>query len=293
MPQSLARISSDHLTATIAPLGAELQSLTLADGRPLLWHGDPAFWAGRAPVLFPIVGRPAAGDRIAVNGHEAPMAQHGFARRSLFTRVQADARTCRHDLVASAETHAHYPCDFRLTVTHALDGPTLIVCAEVENLGAAPMPFGLGFHPAFRWPLPGCEGRPHHVVLDNGAAPAMARLEGGFLSAAHHPSPFQAGVLTLDPAQFAADAMIFPEGAGPGLCYRADRGPELRFRFDNLPNLALWSKPGAGFVCIEPWHGMAPRNADSAEIAARPFAVRLEAGGRMQFGYSVTVTDFP
>lgn len=281
-------IANDHLTATIADLGAELQSLDLPDGRPLLWHGDPAFWAGRAPVLFPIVGR-APGDRIAVHGQTAPMAQHGFARRSRFTLTAADARSCRHELAASAETRAIYPCEFRLAITHALDGARLTIRAEVTNEGQTPMPFGFGFHPAFLWPLPGAAGRVHRVVLDNGASPALARLEGGFLPEQRHPSPFDGGVLPLDPAQFVTDAMIFPEGAGSGLTYGAEGGPALQFRFENLPHLALWSKPGAPFVCIEPWHGMAARCGGPPDIAARPGSILLAAGASARFACQITL----
>ena len=50
-------LSNPHLTAQISPLGAELVTLRDEAGRDLLWNGDPAFWTGRSPLLFPIVGR--------------------------------------------------------------------------------------------------------------------------------------------------------------------------------------------------------------------------------------------
>ncbi|MFB2551792.1 aldose 1-epimerase family protein [Ensifer soli] len=282
------RIASGDLVAEIADLGAELQSLTTAEGRALLWSGDPAFWTGRSPVLFPIVGK-APGDRIAVDGVDYPMAQHGFARRSAFTLAEAGASACRHVLVACEATRAAYPFDFRLEVAHRLDGPMLTVTAEVRNEDARPMPFGLGFHPAFLWPLPGAAGRAHTIVLDNGAEPPLARLAGGLLVAEELLSPFRSGRLVLDHALFADDAMIFPEGAGTGLRYAPEGGAGLRFHFDNLPNLALWTKPGAPYICIEPWHGMAARDGESGEIAARPFSQTLEPGASARFSFSVVV----
>lgn len=281
-------LSNTHLTARISDLGAELQALAPVGGPDLLWHGDPAHWGGRSPVLFPIVGR-AEEDRIAVNGREGRMAQHGFARRSRFTRVAADADFCRHALTASDDSRAAYPFDFRLELTHALDGASLSVTAEVTNLDAVPLPFGLGFHPAFRWPLPGAEGRPHHIRLDNGAEPALARLQGGLMNDARLPSPFRAGAWAVDPAMFDDDAMIFPEGAGDGLRYTAPGAPGLRFAFSGLPNLALWSKPGAPFLCIEPWHGMAAAAGAGPEIAARPWSISLPPGESRSFGWRVTV----
>ncbi|NBO21658.1 MAG: aldose 1-epimerase family protein, partial [Rhodobacteraceae bacterium] len=88
---------------------------------------------------------------------------------------------------------------------------------------------------------------------------------------------------------FDDDAMIFPEGAGDGLRYGVECGLELQFRFHNLPNLALWTKPGAPFLCIEPWHGMAATAEGGHEIAARPYSTILAPGAQASFGYDVTV----
>ncbi|THD76953.1 aldose 1-epimerase family protein [Thalassobius vesicularis] len=281
------RIANDHLSVTVSDLGAEMQSLRDAQGRDYLWNGDPAFWSGRSPILFPIVGR-APGDRITVAGHDAPMAQHGFARRSRFALVSADPTACTHVLTPGDAIRAVYPPAFRLELTHRLDGATLRVTATVTNPGIAPLPFGLGFHPAFRWPLPGAEGQPHHVTLDGGANPEMARLTGGLLPPERHPSPFAEGRLTLEQSLFEADAMLFPGSAIPGLTYGPDTGPRLRFGFDNLPDLALWTKPGAPFVCIEPWHGTAARTTDGPAIEDRPGTILLPPGDSLSFRWSVT-----
>ncbi|SER05522.1 aldose 1-epimerase family protein [Thalassovita taeanensis] len=281
------QISNEQLSVSVSALGAEMQSLQDARGRDYLWHGDAAYWGGRSPILFPIVGR-APDDTITVEGHSALMAQHGFARRSLFTLRDAGRNYCTHAMTDSAATRAVYPFAFRLSVTHRVRGAGVRISARVENLDTRPMPFGLGFHPAFCWPLPGCEGQPHRIMLNNAAAPDMARLRGGLLPAAHHPSPFENGVLTLDQSLFAEDAMIFPEGAGTGLTYGAGTGTTLRFAFENLPNLALWTKPGAPFICIEPWHGMAAREGASGEISERPYSVLLPAGAVQEFTLSVS-----
>ncbi|WP_136634557.1 aldose 1-epimerase family protein [Pseudooceanicola onchidii] len=287
LPDTLTRISSDQLDITVSDLGAEMQSL-VAHGEDYLWHGDPAWWSGRSPILFPIVGK-APGDRVGVDGQEGEMAQHGFARRMTFARAKAEATRVVHTLTDTVATRRAYPKPFALTVTHSVSGATLSVSATVANTGRAPLPFGLGFHPAFRWPLPGAEGQAHEVTLANRGEPALARLRDGLLDDQRHPSPFRRGRLTLDPAMFDADAMIFPEGAGTGLSYGADKGPELTFTFDNLPNLALWQKPGAPFLCIEPWHGMAARHGAGPEIAARPGTCTLAPGDVARFRWSVTV----
>jgi galactose mutarotase-like enzyme len=284
----LTRIANDHLTVEVSSLGAEMQSLTSTDGRNWLWNGDAAYWAGRSPILFPIVGK-APDNRLTINGASYEMNQHGFARRSEFTLVGASAASCRYELTAGEATKAVYPFEFRLSLTHALAGRTLTATAEVANLDDKPLPFGIGFHPAFVWPLPDAAGRPHTVTLDNKAAPALVRLESGLRLPGRLPSPFKQGHLVLDHSMFADDAMIFVDGAGDGLTYGAEGGPSLKFHFDNLPNLALWSKPGAPFLCIEPWHGTAAEVGAGDDIMARPYGISLPRGETARFAFSVAI----
>lgn len=287
---SLTRISNAHVSVEISPLGAEMQSLTTSDNKSWLWNGDAAWWSGRSPILFPIVGK-APDNKLKIGGKPYEMAQHGFARRSVFALTSSDTLRCRYELRASGATRAVYPFEFLLAVTHALDGRKLIITSEVENQNSQPMPFGLGYHPAFVWPLPGGGGKPHTVTLENGAEPTSVQLVDGLISRDRRASPFASGRLHLDPDLFKDDALIFPEGAGNALAYGADGGPSLKFRFENLPNLALWQKPGAPFICIEPWHGMAAEFGGSDDLAKRPYTVTLQPGETQAFTMTVELPE--
>lgn len=285
---STVRIANQFLTVDVSSLGAEMQALTSSDGRSWVWNGDAAFWTGRSPILFPMVGK-APNDVLKVAGHSAPMGQHGFARRSEFALSSSSEASCRYELAASEATKAAYPFDFLLAVIHSIEGRALTVAAEVTNRDIRPMPFGLGFHTAFRWPLPDAANKPHTVTLDNGAEPALVRLEGGLISPKKLASPFAAGRLVLDHSMFEQDAMIFPEGAGPGLRYGVEGGPSMHFSFENLPNLALWTKPGAPFLCVEPWHGTAAENGGSDDLEGRPYTKVLTPGETSRFSYTVEI----
>lgn len=281
------QIQSDALSVTVSALGAELQSVQ-SRSRELLWQGDPAWWAGRAPLLFPIVGL-APDDKVAFGDDCFDMPKHGFARHSRFELAHHDATSCRHVLSAGDATRRHFPFAFDLAVTHTLDGDSLCEAAAITNRDARPMPFGFGFHPAFALPLPGADGAPQ-ILLDNGAEPPLARLEAdGLLGAGRLPSPFDAGRLTITPDLFVDDALIFPDGAGTGLTLGARGGPELRFAFENLPNLAIWQKVGAPFVCIEPWHGTAARHGGTAQMTDRPFTCTVQPGETARFAWTVQV----
>ncbi|MGO7539972.1 aldose 1-epimerase family protein [Rhizobium ruizarguesonis] len=287
MPISI-RIGNQDLTVDVSSLGAEMQALRSSDGRSWLWTGDAAFWTGRSPILFPIVGK-APDDKIAIDGTVYPMSQHGFARRSEFALAASSETMCRFELVASDATRAVYPFEFQLAVVHAVEGRALTVTAEVTNRDPKPMPFGLGFHSAFAWPLPGAAGRDHIVMLDNKGEPALVRLGGGLINPVPLPSPFDAGRLVLDHSMFEQDAMIFPDGVGEGLTYGAPDGPAMHFHFENLPNLALWTKPGAPFLCIEPWHGTAAEAGVSSELSKRPSTTILAPGAVASFAFTVEI----
>ena len=276
-------IGNEHLSVEVASLGAEMQSLTTRDGREFLWHGDGAFWTGRSPILFPIVGK-APDDHVSIEGVRYPMGQHGFARRSEFTLVDSGSDFCRFELAANAQSRAVYPFEFVLSIEHSVVGSAVAVTAEVTNRDRRPMPYGIGFHPAFVWPLPGCEGLDHMIWLDNGASPPLARLVDGLVDPQPMPSPFVDGALLLERADFTGDTMIFLEGAGSGLIYGAGDAA-VQLRWENLPNLAFWTKDGAPFLCLEPWHGTAAAVGRGDGIEVRPSTVVLGPGetGRYRF----------
>jgi galactose mutarotase-like enzyme len=148
----MTSIASNELTAEITSRGAELVRLSDCRGRELLWDGDAHWWAGRSPLLFPIVGK-VPGDRFRIGSKQYEMRQHGFARTADFMLVNADRSSCTFELRSSAETLRHYPFAFTLRATYQIVGPILTVRATIANESSVLMPMSFGFHPAFRWPL--------------------------------------------------------------------------------------------------------------------------------------------
>ena len=84
MKSEVVHIDNGTIRAVIHHKGAELQSLYNSDtGLEYIWEGDPAFWSGRSPVLFPIVGALINGEYI-FNGKKYQLPRHGFARNRIF-----------------------------------------------------------------------------------------------------------------------------------------------------------------------------------------------------------------
>ena len=284
----LISITSDALSAAINPRGAELTSLRDGAGRELMTDADPAFWTGHAPILFPVVGR-LNGDVLRLDGREYAMKQHGFARRKAFAVVAHDAAGATFRLDADDETRASYPFDFSLDVAFAIRGATLAIDVTVSNHGDMPMPASVGFHPALAWPLPdGQPRRDHRVTFERDEPGPIKRLADGLI-AGDRPSPLDGRTLHLADAVFADDALVWDPVQSSGVTYGATTGPRLRIDFPDTPQLGVWTKPGARFVCIEPWHGHADPAGFTGDFRDKPGVFAVAPRGGWRCGMAITL----
>lgn len=286
----LITIANDHLTAQINPLGAELWSLRDAEGRELMTNADPAFWTGHAPILFPVVGRPYR-DVIRVDGTEYPMKQHGFARRLPFEVIATSADRVTFRLTDSDETRTHYPFVFTLEIAFKLTGATLSIDVTVRNTGDVPLPASFGFHPAFAWPLPYGEPRAGHRIVFSADEPDALRMiaDDGTIAEGERASPLEGRTLALRDALFEKDALVWDSVHSDSVTYRGPDGPQLRIDFPDTPKLGIWTKPGAAYVCVEPWHGIADPEGYTGEFRDKPGVFEVAAGDTKRIALRVTL----
>jgi galactose mutarotase-like enzyme len=283
-------ISSPRLRAEVSEKGAELVRLQDQQGRDLLWDGNPAFWTGRSPLLFPIVGR-VRGDRIRVDGAEYALPKHGFARLSRFQVDGADPSRCRFRLNSDETTLKQYPFPFRLEVSYEIDEATLTITASVTNTGSANMPASFGFHPAFRWPLPfGAPREAHAIRFEYEETAPIRRPVDGLISRDVEPSPVSGKTLSLRDRHFEADALVFDRLVSNSVIYGAPNGGSIRIDFSDMPHLGIWTKPGAGFICIEPWQGHADPEDFNGEFSAKPGIVLIPPGRTRDFRMGISVS---
>ena len=289
--QALTTIASQRLSADINPLGAELFALRDRDGRGLLWNGGPSFWKGRAPILFPIVGA-LAGNQYRLGGKTFSLPRHGFARKRQFSLVDFEPASAHFRLRWDEETFQVYPFHFELELRFRLIDATLDIVACVKNLeNEKTLPASFGFHPALCWPLPYGELRSAHSLKFEKDEPAAIRRVDteGLILTGKLPTPVVKRELALHDELFKTDAIIFDDIASRRLRYGAARGPQLEIAFPTMPHLAIWTKPGAGFICVEPWHGFADPEGYSGDIREKPGIVLLPPGTAKEFGMSITL----
>jgi galactose mutarotase-like enzyme len=290
-PSQWIRIKSEELTAEIDPLGAQLSILRDRAGRDLLWNGEASVWAGRAPILFPIVGA-LAGGIYRLGAESCSLPRHGFARGSAFESLRPTETGAAFVLRASEATRSVYPFEFELEVQFELDAATLMVRSLVRNRGQGNLPASLGYHPAFRWPLPYGNDRASHFLEFVSEEPgAVRRLDGaGLLTPDQHPTPVSGRRLALRDSLFTNDAVIFDGLSSRSLSYGAENGPRLRIGLFDAPYLGVWTKPGANFICIEPWNGVADPQGYAGDFRNKPGVFSVAPGAERIVEMSITLS---
>jgi galactose mutarotase-like enzyme len=285
-------IASTQLIAEIDPHGAQLSVLRDRAGRDLLWNGDASVWAGRAPLLFPIVGV-LAGGSYRLGSTRYALSRHGFARDKEFTRETASATSASFVLRPDASTLAVFPFQFELLARYQLEGATLSVSTEIRNRGKADMPASFGYHPGFRWPLPYGEPRASHSLQFESDEPGTVRRidANGLLTPARHPTPIVNRQLPLTDALFCDDVLILDQVKSRSVVYGGNRGPKLRIAFPDAVYLGLWTKPDASFICIEPWHGITDSQGFSGDFMEKPGVFVLKGGAALTAKMDITLLE--
>ena len=282
-------LRSPALSVKIADQGAELQSLKLADGLELLWQADPTVWARHAPHLFPIVGR-LKNDTLRHEGKTYNMTPPGVARDLAFVCETQSDQHCTHLLSDSEQTRARYPFAFELRITHALEGNTLVITYALRNPANTELLASVGTHPAFNWPLkPGIERTAHSMTFERDEPAPIRRVAGGLLKTETYPTPVKNRVLALADELFVDDVVIFDPLNSRSLTYNAPGAPKIQVKFPDFPYLGIWTKPGAGFVCIEPWQGHASPEDFDGEFRAKPGVIAIAPYSERNWRYTITV----
>ncbi|NLI22967.1 MAG: aldose 1-epimerase family protein [Clostridiales bacterium] len=280
---SIVTIQNEFLTVSVSSLGAELQSIRDKNGVERLWQGDPQFWASRAPILFPVAGG-FREDCYVMGDKRYPMPKHGFVRK-LEWQVEAAHDTSVTFLMTAR--HEGFPFDYALRATFALAGSALSVDYAVENRGAETFWYSVGSHEAFATPE-GLEA--YEIVFDEEERLEDFPLQGNLIARQPVVMAEKTRTLPLKTEYFAVDALVFRTLKSRGVTLRSQaHGREIRVDYPQHGTLMLWTKPGAGYLCIEPWCN-APDFVDAdLRIDHKPGFIRLDAGASATRRHTITV----
>lgn len=246
-------IENNYLKIGVKEFGCELTSvINKENGTEYLWQGDEKYWSGQSPILFPIVGR-LIEDSYYLDGKKYTMPKHGFARKMPWTFGGADESSMFFTLTETEETLRLYPYKFTVKVTFSLEKNSLKVTHEIKNENSGVMYASLGAHPAFN-----CEIGDRLVFSENETLDTVRiDLVNSLRLPELIPVLKDEKVITITEDIFNEDALIFNGVKSEAVTLESDNhSRKVIFHLNNSPWLGIWAKPGAPYVCIEPWCGV-------------------------------------
>ena len=293
-------LKSDHLDVEFQTLGGALSSIKDKDDVEYLWQGDPTYWSGQAPVLFPICGSvrndTVLYDKEDGSQKEGKIPRHGLVRKKEFTLVKQTDNSVTFAIEDDEEMYANYPYHFRLEITYTVTGKTIRTQYKIYNKEAEKsMPYFIGGHPGFNCPL--LEDEVYEDYYLEFEKPETCTV----------PKPFsETGMLDFKDRSrwlenkkeidlnydfFSYDAVTLDNLESRSVSLKSrkhDKG--LKLHFKEFPNLIVWSTLNKGpFIALEPWSGLSTSIEEGDRLEDKKNVKILKPGRFEQLGFDIEI----
>ena len=293
-------LKSDQLCVEFQTLGGALSSIKDKEGVEYLWQGDPTYWSGQAPVLFPICGSvrndTVLYDKEDGSQKEGKIPRHGLVRKKDFTLVEQTDNSVTFAIEDDEEMYANYPYHFRLEITYTVTGKTIRTQYKIYNKESEKsMPYFIGGHPGFNCPL--LDDEVYEDYYLEFEKPETCTV----------PKPFpETGMLDLKDRNswlnnqkeidlnydfFSYDAVTLDELGSRTVALRSrkhDKG--LKLDFKEFPNLIVWSTLNKGpFIALEPWSGLSTSIEEGDRLEDKKDVKIIKPSDFDQIGFDIEI----
>ncbi|MFY9282325.1 MAG: aldose 1-epimerase family protein [Bacteroidia bacterium] len=276
-------IQNKFLTVNINRLGAELCSVIDSEGTEFIWQADEV-WPKHAPNLFPIVGS-LLDHEYTYQGETYSLSHHGFARNKNFELLHQSEHSVCLVLQHDEETLHSYPFKFTFLITYTLEANNLSQTFRVINDDDRTLPVSFGGHPGFNAsPINDFE-----IIFSEKEFIKSNQLSGPYINE-NEIDIIQTDRISMDKTIFDNDALIFQGLNSKEVSLQKKNSTyAVKMNIDEFPYLGIWAKPGAPYVCLEPWQGLADyldhnKNIEHKKgIILLPFGEEIEKIFRMTF----------
>jgi galactose mutarotase-like enzyme len=276
-------IQNKFLTVNINRLGAELCSVIDSEGTEFIWQAGEV-WPKHAPNLFPIVGS-LLDHEYTYQGETYSLSHHGFARNKNFELLHQSEHSVCLVLQHDEETLHSYPFKFTFLITYTLEANNLSQTFRVINDDDRTLPVSFGGHPGFNAsPINDFE-----IIFSEKEFIKSNQLSGPYINE-NEIDIIQTDRISIDKTIFDNDALIFQGLNSKEVSLQKKNSTyAVKMNIDEFPYLGIWAKPGAPYVCLEPWQGLADyldhnKNIEHKKgIILLPFGEEIEKIFRMTF----------
>ena len=285
-------ITKGGISAVCDTHGAELISLK-KNGKEYIWQGDPTYWKGQNPILFPVLCT-LKDNRVSIRGKEYEIQKHGFARNSEFLPVELGDDFVSYRLSDSEQTRKIYPFSFDFTVTHRVTDNGSITEFKVLNKSDEEMYFHIGGHTGINLPVE--EFSSHRIVFEQTERATNYKAPTGALITNPEGSTdvlYESDFINLDYSMFANDAIMLTGLKSKVIKLVDENGKGVAMNIDGFKALGIWtpSKIDSPFICLEPWNGLPAFVNESGRFEDKPFAIHLEPHKEYFVSFSLDIID--
>ena len=281
-------IENENIKIGVKEYGCELTSVfSKKDGYEYIWYGDENIWYGQSPILFPIVGR-LIDDKYTLDGIEYNMPKHGFARKTDWTLLEKTENSLSFILQENASTLSNYPYKFDLIVKFEITGCSLSVTHTVKNKNEKTMYFSLGAHPGFNCKI--------GDILRFDVPETLSTEKIDLVRSLRLPDTFSiledSTEIEITEHIFDEDALILHGIKSEHITLiRKENGKNVRFSLGGAPYLGIWAKPGAPYVCIEPWFGVNDSTEKKNDFSEKDAINSLDSGKIFSFTWKADFSE--
>ena len=297
---AVIELKSDQLQVQFQTFGGALSSIKDKDGVEYLWQGDPTYWSGQAPVLFPICGSVRNDTVVYENkdgSHEiGKIPRHGLVRKKEFDLVDQTDNSVTFAIEDTEEMYENYPYHFRLEITYIVTGKTIRTEYKIYNKESEKsMPYFIGGHPGFNCPLLADEVyEDYYLEFEEPETCSVPKPfpKTGMLDFKDRSSWLDnQKELDLNYDLFSYDAVTLDELESRKVALRSrkhDKG--LRLHFEEFPNLIIWSTLNKGpFIALEPWSGLSTSLEEGDRLEEKKDVRILKPGDLDHVGFDIEI----
>lgn len=278
---------NEYVSIAVKQAGAELSSFKSKEsGIEYLWQGNPDVWYGQSPILFPIVGT-LLDNKYRVDGKEYEMFRHGIARKRDFELKEKGDGYVILTQSWNEDTLKAYPYKYVLDVEFRLDGKKLTVTHTVKNDDDKKMYFSIGAHPGFN-----CKIGDYLEFEENETLVCEKIDTESILDGKTYPTLDNSKRFEITKDVFVDDAHILSGMKSDTLYLKSDVRPQvIKFNFGKAPLMGIWAKPGAEYVCIEPWYGLNDSRDKKADFSEKRGIMNINVGEEFIFPWSAEIIE--
>lgn len=273
------------LEIKIRKTGAELESIKFNNKEML--HNGKEFWDRQAPVLFPTVGR-LRDNQTIINDKKYSIPQHGFAKDMEFELIKETEKEKLYITKSNEETLKRYPFKFELYTKYTINENTLTVEYKVINKDNKEMIFGIGGHPGIKLDM-SQEEYYFELEVEEDEVEFM-EVEGNYISNKPAKNILKYNkIIEITKETFINDAIMMKKLKSNTITLKQKKDDKkiLEFSFKEFPILAIWSMPGAPFICLEPWFNYADRVKETGYFKDKEGVVTLNPEKEFNCKFSV------